>query len=274
MTGTGHGTGQPAGTSTTTTLPGQETLLASWAALARTSPGAGLVHSPGAVAAVFPDWAPLNNAILLDDVTTASTVAARLGRLYAAAGVGTWALWIPSRATDLDTSDEPRTVDGPCTVDGLTRDTTTLVMRAVLQPGPTRTDGVVRTSIDAAIRAADEPLDTAELGSPEAVPGLAAWALLRDGAAVAGAWSFRHGADCGIYTVGTAPAWRRRGLATALLRHVLAVAEQDGARTATLQSTPMARGLYAALGFLPVGRYEEWVHTIGIPTTAGTHRDQ
>ncbi|WP_261553957.1 GNAT family N-acetyltransferase [Frankia tisae] len=80
--------------------------------------------------------------------------------------------------------------------------------------------------------------------------------------------------DCGIYTVGTAPAWRRRGLVTALLRHVLAVAEQDGARTATLQSTPMARALYAALGFLPVGRYEAWVRTIRTATTAGTRRDR
>lgn len=261
-------TGQPAGLSAGTgTLPGQDTLIASWAALAQTSPGARMVDSPGAITAVFPDWAPLNNAILLVDVATASTVAARLGTLYAAAGVGTWALWIPSRATDLDAPDTLRAVGG------LTRDTTTLVMQAALAPGQTRADGVVRTSLDAAIRASDEPVDAAELGSPEAVPGLAAWVLLRDGAAVAGAWSFRHGTDCGIYTVGTAPAWRRRGLATALLRHVLAVAAQDGARTATLQSTPMARGLYSALGFTPVGRYEEWIGTTGVSTIADTRRD-
>jgi GNAT superfamily N-acetyltransferase len=75
---------------------------------------------------------------------------------------------------------------------------------------------------------------------------------------VSSAWSFRHGTDCGIYAAETVPGWRRRGLATALLRHVLGVAEAEGARTATLQSTRMAQGVYESLGFVAAGRYEEW----------------
>lgn len=52
---------------------------------------------------------------------------------------------------------------------------------------------------------------------------------------------------------------RRRGLARALMLHVLADAWHKGARTASLQSTRTGRPLYAGLGFRPVGRYEEWV---------------
>jgi GNAT superfamily N-acetyltransferase len=43
-------------------LPGQDTLIASWRALAAVSPGAEVIASPLAVAAVFPQWAVLNNA--------------------------------------------------------------------------------------------------------------------------------------------------------------------------------------------------------------------
>ena len=241
-------------------LAGQETLLASWRALAQTSAGARLTESAGSVAAVFPAWEPLNNAILLtttdsaaaDLSAAASQVAPNLADLYADAGVRTWALWLPSPLADLDTPDAVRRVDG------LTRDTTTLVMQASLRPGRSRHDGVVRASLSAAIRAGDEPVPVADLGAPEETPGLTAWVMLQDDAAVASAWTFRHGTDCGVYAVATVPGWRRRGLATGLLQHVLAVAEDDGARTATLQSTRMAVHLYASLGFVAAGRYEEW----------------
>jgi GNAT superfamily N-acetyltransferase len=83
--------------------------------------------------------------------------------------------------------------------------------------------------------------------------------MIQDGYAVAGAWSFLRGGDCGIYAVGTVPEWRRRGLARALMEHVLADAQHRGARTATLQSTRMGLPLYNSLGFEPAGRYEEWI---------------
>jgi ribosomal protein S18 acetylase RimI-like enzyme len=98
----------------------------------------------------------------------------------------------------------------------------------------------------------------ADLEPPEPIPGFDAWVLCVDGLAVCGAWTYRHGEDCGLYTVGTMPDWRRRGLARALTDHVLAHAQAHGARTASLQSTPMGQRLYASVGFSPVGRYEEW----------------
>jgi GNAT superfamily N-acetyltransferase len=173
---------------------------------------------------------------------------------YAEAGVAEWAFWVPSRAIDLDAPDEVREFGG------LKRDTTTLVMRTNLRPGLRRHQGVVRASITAATRAAgDEPVPATDLGEPETVSGLTAWVMIRDGYAVAGAWSFLRESDCGIYAVGTVPEWRRRGLARALMEHVLADAQHRGARTATLQSTRMGLPLYNSLGFEPAGRYEEWI---------------
>jgi ribosomal protein S18 acetylase RimI-like enzyme len=161
-------------------------------------------------------------------------------------------VWLPSRSADLDAADERE-------VTGLRRDTTTLVMQARIPDRPARHDGVARTSIAAATRVTDEPVPALELGDPETVPGLAAWTLVHDGMAVAGAWSYLHDDDCGIYAVGTSPAWQRRGLGRTLVEHVLADARSRGARTATLQSTRVGQRLYESVGFAPVGRYEEWI---------------
>ncbi len=213
------------------------------------------MRSSAAAAAVFPSWAPLNNAILLTahDGASAAAASCQLTSLYAYAGVGVWALWTPSRVTDLDAPAEVRAVGG------FKRDTTTLVTQATLSPRLRHHDGVVQTSIATATRATDEAVPAADFEEVDRVPGLAAWVMVHDDAAVAGAWSFLHGTDCGIYAVGTIPEWRRRGFARSLMEHVLADAQRRGARTATLQSTPMGQPLYESLGFEPAGRYEEWI---------------
>jgi ribosomal protein S18 acetylase RimI-like enzyme len=241
--------------STVSALPGQETLLECWARLAQMSPGARLMRSSETAAAVFPAWIPLNNAIMLNaDDGAAAAAATELRGVYADAGVDAWALWLPSRAIDLDVGDDVREVDG------MERDTTTLVMQAEVPRGLPRHDGVVRTSLATLMQvASDIPVPTADLGRPEAAPGLAMWVMIQDDLAVACAFSFLHERDCGIYAVGTLPQWRRRGLARVLVEHVLADAERRGARTATLQSTRIGRHLYQSLGFEPAGRYEEWV---------------
>lgn len=237
-------------------LPGQETLLACWTTLAQLSSGARLIRSAAAAAAVFPSWAPLNNAILLNahGGTESAATASQLVNVYADAGVDTWALWVPSRVADLDAPDSVREVDG------MKRDTTTLVMQTTLPQAVQLHGGVVRASLAALKRVAnDEPVPADDLGEPETAPGLAVWVKVHDDVAVACAYTVLHDGDCGIYAVGTLPQWRGQGLARALVEHVLADAERRGARTATLQSTRMGQHLYESLGFEPAGRYEEWV---------------
>ena len=174
-------------------LPGQETLLACWAALARISRGARLIRAAIASAAVFPDWAPLNNAIHLDTPDRATTAACRLAHVYESAGVDAWALWLPSDIADLDAADRPSSE-----VAGLTRDTTTLVMRTTLPKSMRRHTGVVSTSIKTATRAGETPIPVAELEPSDGVPDLVAWVLVHDDVAVCGAWSFLHRCDCGV----------------------------------------------------------------------------
>ena len=115
------------------------------------------------------------------------------------------------------------------------------------------------------------PSPSTHLDAPDRDAELQAWVLVRDGFAVAGLWACVHDGDCGIYAMGTAPQWRRQGLARSLIAHALAVAREDGARTASLQSTPMAVSLYRSLGFEAVGRYEEWVWS---PTTTSIPSDR
>jgi hypothetical protein len=238
-----------------TPLRGQGTLLASWRELARQSPGAGLLPTPSTIAAVFPAWAPLNNAILLTEPSSqnVAVAAAELKGVYGRAGITAWALWLPSSAASLSAPDQ---VTG---VDGMRRDESTLVMELALTHAPPVAEGVIRTSVDAAGRAGDDPIPSSQLPPPSADTGLQGWVIVRDGLAVAGAWSLVEGGDCGILAVATVAQWRRRGLARALMQSVLADAHRRGARTATLQSTPMGEPLYTSLGFEPVGRYEEWV---------------
>jgi GNAT superfamily N-acetyltransferase len=242
--------------STRTTLPGEDTLLACWTALTSLTAGARLVRTEDAVAAVFPAWAPLNNAILHQPSDDPTAMAARLESVYAKAGVRAWAVWLPSAAARFDAPDALH-------VGGYVRDTTTLVMHTDLRQDHPRHHGVVRTSIASVARLGDDPVPADDLEGPDAVPGLTGWALIDHGLAVTAAWGYLQQDDLGIYGVETVPGWRRRGFARALLQHIMADAAARGAHTASLQSTAMGQPLYASLGFTAAGRYEEWVPPVG-----------
>src|SRR5262249_25380693 len=90
---------------------------------------------------------------------------------------------------------------------------------------------------------------------PDAFVALGAWA---EGEILAAAIAFDHDGDCGIFNMGTLERARRRGIAGALTAHHLCEARARGCRTATLQATPMAEGVYAAFGFRDLGRFVEY----------------
>jgi GNAT superfamily N-acetyltransferase len=234
-------------------LPGQPALVESWRRLAATSPRASVTQLAFGVAAVFPEWSALNNAIV-DPRADAADAADGLRAFYSAAGLANWALWIASSARDFVADD---LVDE---LNGFRRDTTTLVMEAALGTRRDVDARIVRTSVATATRSTDEPVPVAEVDEREVLgPDVEGWVLVENGLAVSGALSVIHNGDCGVYAVGTTPAWRRRGYARALLEGILDDAVVRGASTASLQSTPEAESIYAAFGFRPVGRYEEWV---------------
>jgi len=65
--------------------------------------------------------------------------------------------------------------------------------------------------------------------------------------------------DFGVHGVLTREPARRRGLGTALTALLAHDAAARGRRTATLQATEMGERVYAAVGFLDLGRFLEFV---------------
>ena len=65
------------------------------------------------------------------------------------------------------------------------------------------------------------------------------------------------GEEAQVMTIGVAPGYRRRGIATQMLGALLDVAHRQGARSVLLEvraSDDGAQALYARAGFVPIGR--------------------
>jgi ribosomal protein S18 acetylase RimI-like enzyme len=225
------------------------TLISSWEEYARGARDAGIVRAPGVVAAVFaaePERAVYNNAVLEDAAGIDAMEA-----VYAAAGVGRFAVWTREADAPLRRELERR---------GYTIDETTRAMAMELDDLR-----LPRPELDLA------PVEWAEylriVGVPQdflAAADPAAYEILvarLDGANVATAMAYDCDGDRGIYNVGTLEHARRRGLGTALTALLVHDARDRGLRTASLQSTPMAERVYAAVGFRDLGRIVEYVRS-------------
>ena len=68
--------------------------------------------------------------------------------------------------------------------------------------------------------------------------------------------------DCGVATLqnlATTAGNRRRGVGTALTRHVMRAGRKRGLATGVLQASSMGQGIYRAIGFREVGRLFEYL---------------
>lgn len=236
---------------------GSATLLASWEECARGSAGAALHRLDGVAAAVFPtdpERTFYNNALLdrgLEPAERSRAIDA-MAAAYAAAGIEHYAAWVHE-------SDEPMSA--------------ALIDRGYTLNEKTRAMGMSLT--DHAISPPDLDLGPSDwheylaflesLGVP---PGLLsstdpkAFQLRtarQSGETVAVALAYEHGGDCGVFNVTTVEAARRQGLGSALTAVLLVDAVARGCTTASLQSTPMAEGVYAGLGFRDLGEIHEYV---------------
>ena len=235
---------------------GVQTLLASWEVYARGSLGATVIRAPGVAAAVFPtepERGFLNNALLERDAPPRRRAGAivAMERAYASAGVTRFAAWV---------HESDRLARGELEARGYRIDTSTRAMGMAL--GDVR---LPRPDVDLApaewsayvrfLERAGAP--TGLLGGVD--PTAFHLRIARcDGADMAAALAFdRHG-DTGIYSVTTLEPARRRGFGTALTALLLHDAAARGCRTASLQSTEMAEGVYAAVGFRDFGRLLEY----------------
>jgi GNAT superfamily N-acetyltransferase len=238
---------------------GLETLIASWQAYASCAIGASVQCHPGVTAAIFPcgpERDLYNNAILARDLDAPARARAieTMRAAYAAAGVDRFAAWVHEADRPMASELERR---------GYTLDTTTRAMGIPLLPGDMHPAG---PELDL------RPLDWSEyLRVFDLPPGLLARGT-REGLHVvvafvdhepsSSALTFDVAGDCGIYNVATLEHARRRGLASALTTHLLHAARARGCESASLQSTPMAERVYAAVGFRDFGQCLEYVPSL------------
>jgi ribosomal protein S18 acetylase RimI-like enzyme len=219
-----------------------------WDEFARGTPGAALQRLPGISAAVFPsgpERAVYNNAVLEPGRADAID---SMEALYAGAGVDHFAAWVHETDVVLQHELELR---------GYTVHETTRAMGMSL-------DEVRLPRPELDVGSVDWPAYARMLGLPEGLlagvdPAAVHLLVVRqDGENVATALAYDHDGDCGIFNVWTVERARRRGLATALMLLHLHDAIGRGCRTASLQSTPMAESMYAALGFHDLGLILEY----------------
>ena len=226
---------------------GVATLLASWEAYARGSRGAAVIRAPGVACAVFPEEperSVYNNAVLERGTAERGQALDALAAAYASASIEHYAAWVHESDEAMRDALEAR---------GYALVESTRAMGMVLSDLRGRTP-------ELEIERTDWQRYLDVIGVPD---GLLSgvdqreFRILVHGAEAA-AMTFDHDGDCGIFNVGTIERARRRGLGTALTALAAHEAADRGCRTATLQSTPMAERVYAAVGFRDLGRFLEY----------------
>lgn len=229
------------------------TLVASWRAYARHSAGARVEDADGAVVCLFPsppESGVYNNALLPRglDAERARHLVAAVEAAYREARIPAYAIWAHESEADAVAALEER---------GLRLDTATRAMGMSLDALTAPRPEIDLADLDW------EGYVTKFLGLPGLLSGAGAAEFhLRvarlDGRAAGAAIAYDHEGDRGIFNLTTLPRARRRGIGTALTALHLHEARERGCATASLQSTPMAEALYAALGFHDLGRYLEY----------------
>jgi ribosomal protein S18 acetylase RimI-like enzyme len=228
------------------------TLVRSWAYLASGSPGAEVLEAEGAAIAAFvrsPEREFLNNTVLARGASELGATLDTVEHTYATHGIERYAVWVHES--------EPAAAEA-LLARGYRFDTSTRTMAMpVAKLAEVDTTGLDLASADLG--------EFWRIGGVEGlVPELPAagahfYVARHGGENAATLMSFDHEGDCGIYMVGTVPAARRRGIATALSALAVAEARERGCTTASLQATEMAEGVYSRVGFRDLGRFEEYV---------------
>jgi ribosomal protein S18 acetylase RimI-like enzyme len=90
-------------------------------------------------------------------------------------------------------------------------------------------------------------------------PDMQVLAAHEGGRAIACGVALDVGDTMGVYLVATAPAVRKRGLGTAVMRGLLAAARRRGLAASVLQATDDGFGLYRRLGYRDLGIWTHWV---------------
>jgi GNAT superfamily N-acetyltransferase len=220
-----------------------------------------VLYKDGLVASIVPsapDSPALNAAVALEP-EKAPLALGELRQTYAKAGVRRWAIWVDGGAREV-TAELRRA--------GLMVASASPGMGAAIQqldldltlanPEPTGDLRTVGRVNDQAYGNVDARLERTLTTLRE--DDLRAYRADLNGAPASVALALHHGGDCGVSFVATVPQARRRGLATQVMRAVLADAQVHRLTTVTLQATEQGERLYAQLGLHRLGTMELWEH--------------
>jgi ribosomal protein S18 acetylase RimI-like enzyme len=215
----------------------------------------------GLVASVVPsapDSPALNAAVALDP-EAAPHALHDLAERYARAGVRRWAIWIDGAARHVTAELRRAGLMVASASPGMGARISELdVDLSGADPEPTADLRIVGRVNDLAYGNVDARLERTLTTLDERA--LRAYRADLNGAPAAVALALHHDGDCGVSFVATLPQARRRGLATHVMRAVLADAERHGLETVTLQATEMGERLYARIGLHRLGNMELWEH--------------
>lgn len=220
-----------------------------------------VLQRDGLVASVVPsapDSPALNAAVAL--LPEAAPAALRdLAAHYAEAGVRRWAIWVDGGAREVTVELRRAGLTVASASPGMGAEIAALRLDLDdAEPEPTADLRTVGRVNDLAYGNVDARLERTLTTLDEAA--LRAYRADLNGAPAAVALALHHGGDCGVSFVATLPQARRRGLATNVMRTVLADARRHGLDTVTLQATEQGERLYAQIGLHRLGNMELWEH--------------
>jgi ribosomal protein S18 acetylase RimI-like enzyme len=240
------------------------------------APVASLFERDGVVASVVPGVLAsiLNAAIAVEPRAQSADATAAVAHVYEDARIPKWGIWI-----DGDDTDTAETLERQ----GLVLDSTPVLMGAELKNIAEAEDpdspAIVAVSLGDVGRVNDlaygfdEPRIAPILaGFPPNEPGeqldpsdpsgkqafLHAYGAQIDDEIASVAIVHDVGDDAFVTFVATVRRARRRGLATSILCHALNDARQRGRHTTTLQASKAGQGIYAAIGYRPLGEQHLW----------------
>jgi ribosomal protein S18 acetylase RimI-like enzyme len=220
-----------------------------------------VLRRDGLVASVVPSApdSPALNAVVAVEPAAAPYALDELAAHYAQAGVRRWAIWVDGGAWDVTADLRRHGLMVASASPGMGAEIEALGLDLGLanaQPNADlRTVGRVN---DLAYGNVDSRLERTLTTLSEGE--LRGYRANLNGAPAAVALALHHDGDCGVSFVATVPQARRRGLATQVMRSVLADALRSGLDTITLQATEQGERLYAQLGLRRLGNMELWEH--------------
>jgi GNAT superfamily N-acetyltransferase len=180
-----------------------------------------------------------------------------LDQAYEAAGIGSWVIWVPDtddriasalseRGHVLDSDPEAMVLD----LDG--------IERPPELPGFSRTFDLIELARLNDRAYGMQSAFARALAQLESGGGLYAYGVEDEEGLAAGLVTFDYEEDCSVWLVATRESARRRGLASALMRHAMADARERGHTTSTLQATDLGRPVYERMGYRSLGEIQMW----------------